>query len=117
MYSLIKDQPNLHNSKIEKANVCFAYDRRWIPSENWVGVVIRNLPTNLAPEKLLSNLKLKCPNIHISIESIKMIRNQYCAQVRVKHIEEAELLAKTWNYFLINDNKYMKVHIHPLSNY
>eukprot|EP00347_Sterkiella_histriomuscorum_P022276 403331058 len=93
-----------------------AYDKRLLKEEDWVGVVLRNLPPDCSLDLLQRNFKSTNSYTILKADQPITIMNQRCALLHFKDIEQAERFCTQWNKFSFTENKNLKAHIHPMSN-
>ena len=72
VYNVLKDnEKSLHNTRIERMQVTYVFDLRKMPSENWVAVVLRNLPTGCKPDLIKTNFEKTQKVKILAIESLR----------------------------------------------
>lgn len=77
------------------------YDKRKVPSEKWVGVVLRNIPPDQDFNTIKINLERNSKTKVIGVECLKQITKiSKAAIVRVIDIEMAEIVCKEWNNYI-----------------
>lgn len=84
---------------MQPIKVLYAFDRRMIPSERWVGIVLRNLPPDVTAEIMKKNFSggSTAPGFRIlNVDQPISIRGHKCAMLTVEDIEQAELFCKKW---------------------
>lgn len=107
----------MFNLCFHKNQVYYAFDKRYLESEKWVGVVLRNLPNNCTVDTIIKNFSKDLNDSILEVERLLMIKGQLCALIKVRHIEVAEKICMKWNRFSFGgaSGQILKVHIHPLS--
>jgi len=109
----IKKMYPSYNSKKEKIEVYFAYDLLKLTKNHWYGVILRNLPPNCTDKSIYNFTEQTVSNgIKYCLNPIT-IDNIYCSLVVCKELEQAEKLCQSLNNKNINNDIYLKAHLHP----